>query len=89
MRFRKTFVIETVAGENMLINTAAGKSDQAAAFGINEATAWLWNKVMDLDFDEDRLVALLTGEYEVGEEVARKDIRDFLRLCDSFGMIER
>ena len=87
MRFKKTFRIETVAGENMLINTAAGTADLTAVFGINEAAAWLWNQVCDREFDEDSLVRLLTSEFEVSEDIARKDIHDFLHLCDSFGMM--
>lgn len=87
MRFKKTFRIETVAGENMLINTAAGTADLTAVFGINEAAAWLWTQVCDRDFDEDDLVGLLTSEYDVSEEIARKDVHDFLHLCESFGMM--
>lgn len=87
MKFNPDFRLESIAGEYMLINTKAGAKDISAVFSINEPAAWLWKKVDKKDFDEEILVSLITGEYEVTEDVARRDVKDILRVCESYNML--
>lgn len=87
MKLNPDFRLETVAGENMLVRVSSGKADMTSVFSINEPAAWLWNSIQDIEFDEEMLVELITGEYEVEDKVARKDMHDLLVLFDSFGML--
>lgn len=89
MKLNPDFKLETVAGENMLVRTSGGKVDMTSVFSINEPAAWLWNAVKDIQFDEKKLVELLTGEYDVSAEVAAVDVHDLLDLFDNYGMLIR
>ena len=40
---------------------------------MNESSAYLWQAIEDKEFDVDTLTHLLTEEYEVDEDTARKD----------------
>ena len=40
---------------------------------MNETSAYLWNAIQGKDFTVDDLVELLTQEYDVDKQTARKD----------------
>lgn len=87
MRINKSFQLRAVAGEYILVNASAKTADMSKLFSLNEPAAWLWKQIVDVDFTEDMLVGLITGEYDVDEDVARKDVHDMVRLWGSFGML--
>lgn len=87
MKLNPSFILRKVSGENMLVNTEAKGVDMTAVFSLNDSAAWLWNRIGDSEIDEDLLVEWICGEYEVEEDVARRDIRDMLALWGQYGMI--
>lgn len=87
MRLNQNFKLETVAGENMLVRSDNGSGGAEAAFSLSEPAAWLWQTVKDIQFDENKLVELLTSEYDVSAETALADVRELLNLLALYGML--
>ena len=73
MKTRKGFRLRELGGDYILI----GESEELVNFNnlitFNEAAAYLWQNVEDREFDAEVLTQLLLAEYEVSEEIARKD----------------
>jgi hypothetical protein len=55
---------------------------------MNETSAFLWEKVKDKDFTIDDLVTMLTDEYDVDEETAKKDCESLMKLWGKIGLID-
>lgn len=53
---------------------------------FNESAAFLWNNLLGKEFGVEDAVALLTSEYEVDEETARKDSAQLLGLWVKEGL---
>ena len=79
MKIKKGFVLRQVCGENVV----TGEGLEAINFGkllsLNETAAWLWQQAAEMgDFTVDSLVAKLSEEYEVSENVARQDVSNIV-----------
>ena len=79
MKIKKGFGLRKVCGENVV----TGEGLEAINFGkllsLNETAAWLWQKAAEMgDFTIDSLVAKLCEEYEVTEDVARRDVTNIV-----------
>ena len=90
MKIRKNVKIHEVAGEHIILRMGDGKKvDMTTVIGLNESSLFLLNKLMDIDFEVDDVVRLLTGEYEVGESEARSDAEKWICELDRCFLLER
>ena len=77
MQINKEFVLREIAGEYIIIPTGATVLEFNGLITVNETGVILWN-MLQQEVTEDELVRGILEEYEVEEEVAREDIREFL-----------
>lgn len=89
MKIKKGFVLRQVCGENVV----TGEGLEAINFGkllsLNETAAWLWQQAVAMgDFNVDSLTAKLCEEYEVAEDVARKDVSGIIQQWQEVGVLE-
>ncbi len=73
MRAKTGFNLRSVCGENIIVAEGKENIDFSNIISMNETSAYLWEKIQGKDFTIDDMVKLLTDEYEVDEETARKD----------------
>lgn len=77
MRVDKEFVLREIAGDYIIIPTGKTVLKFNGLITVNEVGVSLWNMLQrEVSFDE--LVDGILQEYDVEEEVAREDIREFL-----------
>lgn len=88
MKVQKEFVLREIAGDYVIIPT--GKT--ALAFNglitVNEVGADLW-KMLQSDVTFEELLQGILEEYEVDEETAREDIREFLEKLQQGGILDK
>lgn len=77
MKIEKDFVLREIAGEYIIIPTGQMALQFNGLITVNEIGVFLW-KMLQEGTTEEELVAAVLEEYEVDEELARKDIREFL-----------
>lgn len=77
MRIEKEFVLREIAGDYIIIPTGSTVLDFNGLITVNEVGVTLWNMLQE-EVTMDELVAGILAEYDVSEEVARKDIQEFL-----------
>jgi hypothetical protein len=88
MRTRKGFNLRDVCGEKIIVAEGKENIDFSKVISMNETSAFLWEKVKDKDFTIDDLVTMLTDEYDVDEETAKKDCESLMKLWGKIGLID-
>ena len=79
MKIKKGFVLRQVCGENVVVGEGLDAINFGKLLSLNEPAAWLWQPAVEMgDFTIDSLVAKLTEEYDVTEDVARRDVSNIV-----------
>lgn len=79
MIIKKGFVLRQVCGENVVVGEGLDAINFGKLLSLNETAAWLWQQAVEMgDFTIDSLVAKLTEEYDVTEDVARRDVSNIV-----------
>lgn len=73
MKAKTGFNLRNVCGEQVIVAEGRENIDFSNIISMNETSAYLWNAIQGKDFTVDDLVKLLTQEYDVDEQTARKD----------------
>ncbi len=73
MKFKKEYKVRSIAGENVVIMQGKFGSDVTRVIALNDTSLLLWNELQGVEFDLQRVVALLLENYDVDEATATKD----------------
>ncbi|MBQ2534620.1 MAG: PqqD family protein [Prevotella sp.] len=87
MRIKNGFMLRDICGEKILIAEGQENIDFTNIISMNESSAYLWQAVEDKEFDVETLTHLLTEEYEVDEDTARKDSQALIDKWLEVGVI--
>ena len=77
MKIKQGFILREVAGNYIVVAVGSAVKEFNGVINLNETGAYLWKKLQD-GADEEGLVKALLEEYEVEEELARKDVKAFV-----------
>lgn len=78
MKIKKGFVLRNICGENIIVAEGKENIDFTKIISMNESSAFLWERVKDIDFDAATLKELLCAEYDVDETTAKNDAEALL-----------
>lgn len=78
MKKKPGFVLQSVEGENVLVNETIDSVKFDRIVALNATASYLWKEVGDGDFSVDDLVCLLTKEYEVDADKAKADAEELV-----------
>lgn len=87
MKIRGDYILDTIGGEKMAVPLSADNHDQTGLVKLNDAGAFLWERLQSKTTEEE-LVQALTEEYEVTQEKAAADVRKFLDKLSAKGLLE-
>ncbi len=87
MKVRKDFVLRETAGDYMIIPTGRTVRSLDGLITVNEVGADLWNMLQSEVTFDDLLRGILTI-YDVDEETAEEDIREFLDTLRERGILD-
>ena len=87
MKLKENFLLRQVADTWVVVPVGQDMLDFNGMINLNETGALLW-KQLEAGADLDALVKVLTGEYDVPENVARVDIVEFLNKLQKAGCLE-
>ena len=87
MKVRKDFVLRETAGDYMIIPTGRTVQTFDGLITVNEVGADLWNMLQSEVTFDDLLRGILTI-YDVDEETAEEDIREFLDTLRESGILD-
>ena len=78
MRINDRMKVRDMVGEHIIIMQSTDKVDMTRVMALNETALFLFNELQGRDFEADDAVRLLTDNYEVSDEVARRDVEKSL-----------
>ena len=88
MKIKNGFELRDVCGEQVIMAHGKENIDFSKIISLNETAAYLWDKVVGREFDEQQMVELLTEAYEVEESVARADVKKLLAQWKENSLLE-
>ena len=88
MKIKEGFVIEKVGASYLAVATGKIADEFHALVRVNSTGAFLWNKLSEKSCTEEELLSLMLDEYEVAEDVARRDISMFVKSLSEAGILD-
>ncbi len=77
MKIKEGYMIREVAGHYVVVPVGDAALDFNGMINLNETGALLWKTLLE-DADGEKLVSALLAEYDVAEDVAQKDVEQFI-----------
>ncbi len=87
MKFRKEYKVRSIAGENVVIMQGKLGSDVTRVIALNDTSLFLWNELQGVEFDLQRVVALLLENYNVDEPTATKDAEAWIAKLNECNLL--
>lgn len=86
MKIVKEFILRNIAGECVLVPTGATTQEFNGLITMSDTAKFIWENLEKVDsFDE--LIKLMLDEYEIDEEIARKDSYAFINELLRVGFV--
>ena len=85
MKIKDGFILRQVASQNVVL-PASKELNLNMMITLNDTGAFLWEH-LQMETDEDALVAALLKEYDVDEDTARTCVRQFVKKLDDNGFL--
>ena len=87
MKFRGEFVINNVAGSNLVIPLDSDTVDFNKMITVNETGVFLWEGIESGKTEAELLESMLK-EYDIDEETAKQDIKEFIDMLKENNILE-
>ncbi len=87
MKIKKGFMLREVANNYVVVAVGEASKEFNGVINLNESGAFLWKQLINENTNEGMLAALLE-EYEVSEEIAKKDIELFIEKLKEANILE-
>ncbi len=82
------FVARCIAEETIIVPVRGGVGDLNSIYTLNEMGTRIW-ELMNDQTDIDKMAEIISSEYEVSIEEAKKDIAEFLASLEATGLIDK
>lgn len=86
MNLNKDFILRNIAGESILVATGSATQDFNGMITLNEVATFILENIDECE-TEEVLVEKVLEEFEIDEETAISDVREFLDQAIKFGII--
>ena len=87
MKIKNTFILRTIAGNNVVLPMGASSESFSGMMSLNETGVFLWN-TLKKDISMDDLVNALLSEYNVSAAEAKEDAAAFVETLRGAGVLD-
>jgi len=88
MKIKDGFVLTEAAG-NSLVVAVGDMADKFSGYvKLNSTGAFIWKLIENKDRSVDEIAASVAKEYEISEDVAKRDILAFEKTLGDAGILE-
>ncbi len=88
MKIKEGFELRDVCGESVIVATGRKNIDFSKVISLNESASLMWRAFVGRDFEVEDMVKVLTDNYEVDDETARKDISALIAQWREIGLMD-
>lgn len=78
MKLNTQYQLQTVAGEHIILQSAASTGEQLQVIAFNDTAKMLWESLTGLDFQVDDVAALLQQQYDIDADAAKCDAQAWI-----------
>ena len=86
MNLNKDFILRNIAGESILVATGSATQDFNGMITLNEVATFILGNIDECE-TEEVVVEKVLEEFEIDEETAKNDVREFLDQAIKFGIV--
>lgn len=86
MKTNKDFMLRKIAGESILVATGEATQRFNGMITLNEVATFIWENI-DACESEDELIGKILSEFDIDEEIARDDAREFIEKSLRVGIM--
>lgn len=86
MNLNKDFILRNIAGESILVATGSATQDFNGMITLNEVATFILENIDECG-TEEVLVDKVLEEFDIDEETAISDVREFLDQAIKLGII--
>lgn len=86
MRIISGYMLNKLGNQFVVVAVGDRSKEFQGMIKLNESASFLW-KQLEEGVQSDQLVATLQSEYEVSEEVAKRDVEAFLAVLSQQGIL--
>lgn len=86
MKIKNGFMLREVAGNNIVVPVGATCNSFNGMINLNDTGAFLWGRLSS-DTTESELLSAMLAEYDVPEDIARRDIASFVENLRNNGLL--
>lgn len=86
MKINGDFMIREIAGDTILVATGQASQNFNGMITLNEVGSFILHNIEECK-DEDELVSKILDEFEVDENIAREDTREFIEQLLKMGIV--
>ncbi|MGN0515388.1 PqqD family protein [Eubacterium sp.] len=87
MKIKDGFTLRNIAGSDIVVPVGNASKIFNGMITLNDSGAFLWS-ALQKDTTIDKVVAKLTGEYEVSTEQATADVQKFVAMLRENDLID-
>lgn len=87
MKIKEDFLLRKVADCHVVVPVGKATVDFNGMMNLNETGAFLWEK-LENDTTKEELLKAMLDEYEVPEDIAKKDIDNFITKLKDGNLLE-
>ena len=88
MKIKKGFTVRNIAGSDIVVPVGNAEKIFNGMITLNDSGAFFWD-CFTKDITIDEAVTMVTGEYDVDADTARRDIEKFVALLEENDLIEK
>ena len=86
MKTNKNFILRNIAGDNILVATGEAAQSFNGMITMNEVASFIWSNIDECN-TVDKLISSILDEFEIDEEIARKDVESFTNELIEMGIV--
>lgn len=88
MKIKSEYKVRQIAGENVVIMQGEAGADMTQIITLNDSALLLWESLCGKEFTAEDAVAVLCENYDVAEDVAALDAKNWIERMQQCGLIE-
>lgn len=88
MKIKKEFVVRDVADNIVMVPTGRLMNEYSKMFKLNEVGKFIVELLQKNDIDEKEIVQKILEEYEIDEEKAMEDTKNFIKELKENDMLD-
>lgn len=87
MKIKEGFMLRNVAGNNVVVPIGQATLDFNGMMSLNDTGAFLFEKMIE-GISRDELIKAVVKEYQIEEELATKDVDNFIEKVKGEDLFE-